>query len=61
MQLIAYAKPNPGKLNFASPGDGSGAHLAGELLNIEAGIKTVHIPYKGIAPAVTTCSAATCR
>ena len=51
-QLIAYAKQNPGKLNFASPGDGSGAHLAGELLNIEADIKTVHIPYKGIAPAV---------
>ena len=51
-QLIAYAKQNPGKLNFASPGDGSGAHLAGELLNLEADIKTVHIPYKGIAPAV---------
>jgi len=52
-ELIAYAKANPDKLNFASPGDGSGAHLAGELLNIEAGIKTVHIPYKGIAPAVS--------
>jgi tripartite-type tricarboxylate transporter receptor subunit TctC len=52
-ELIAYAKANPGKLNFASPGEGSGAHLAGELLNIEAGIKTTHIPYKGIAPAVT--------
>jgi tripartite-type tricarboxylate transporter receptor subunit TctC len=51
-ELIAYAKGNPDKLNFASPGDGSGAHLAGELLNVEAGIKTVHIPYKGIAPAV---------
>jgi tripartite-type tricarboxylate transporter receptor subunit TctC len=51
-QLIDYAKANPGKLNFASPGEGSGAHLAGELLNIDAGIKTVHIPYKGIAPAV---------
>src|SRR5205823_12644374 len=51
-QLVAYAKSNPGKLNFASPGAGSGAHLAGELLNIEAGIKTVHVPYKGIAPAV---------
>jgi tripartite-type tricarboxylate transporter receptor subunit TctC len=52
-ELIDYAKANPGKLNFASPGEGSGAHLAGELLNIEAGIKTVHVPYKGIAPAVT--------
>jgi len=51
-QLIAYAKEKPGKLNFASPGEGSGAHLAGELLNIEANVKTEHIPYKGIAPAV---------
>jgi len=51
-QLVEHAKQNPGKLNFASPGDGSGAHLAGELLNIEAGIQTMHIPYKGIAPAV---------
>ena len=50
--LVEYAKANPGKLNFASPGEGSGAHLAGELLNIEAGIKATHIPYKGIAPAV---------
>jgi tripartite-type tricarboxylate transporter receptor subunit TctC len=52
-ELVAYAKANPGKLNFASPGEGSGAHLAGELLNIEAGINTQHVPYKGIAPAVT--------
>jgi len=52
-ELVDYAKANPGKLNFASPGEGSGAHLAGELLNIEAGIKTTHIPYKGMAPAVT--------
>jgi tripartite-type tricarboxylate transporter receptor subunit TctC len=52
-QLIAYAKQNPDKLNFASPGAGSGAHLAGELLNIDAGIKTVHVPYKGLAPAVS--------
>jgi tripartite-type tricarboxylate transporter receptor subunit TctC len=51
-ELVAYAKAHPDKLNFASPGDGSGAHLAGELLNIEADIKTQHIPYKGIAPAV---------
>ena len=51
-ELIAYAKTNPDKLNFASPGEGSGAHLAGELFNIEAGIKTLHIPYKGMAPAV---------
>jgi tripartite-type tricarboxylate transporter receptor subunit TctC len=51
-ELVAYAKANPGKLNFASPGEGSGAHLAGELLNIEAGIRATHVPYKGIAPAV---------
>jgi tripartite-type tricarboxylate transporter receptor subunit TctC len=51
-ELIAYAKQNPGKLNFASPGAGSGAHLAGELLNVEAGIEVTHIPYNGIAPAV---------
>jgi tripartite-type tricarboxylate transporter receptor subunit TctC len=51
-ELVAYAKANPGKLNYASPGEGSGAHLAGELLNLEAGIKAVHVPYKGIAPAV---------
>ena len=52
-ELVAYAKANPGKLNFASPGEGSGAHLAGELLDIDAGIRAVHVPYKGIAPAVT--------
>jgi tripartite-type tricarboxylate transporter receptor subunit TctC len=51
-ELIDYAKANPGKLNFSSPGDGSGAHLAGELLKLEAGIEAVHIPYKGMAPAV---------
>jgi len=51
-ELVAYARANPGKLNFASPGEGSGAHLASELLNQEAGIRTVHIPYKGLAPAV---------
>jgi len=51
-ELVAYAKANPGKLNFASPGAGSGAHLAGELLKIEAGIEATHVPYKGIAPAV---------
>jgi len=51
-ELVAYAKANPGKLDYASPGAGSGAHLAGELLDLEAGIRTVHVPYKGIAPAV---------
>ena len=51
-ELVAHARANPGKLNFASPGEGSGAHLAGELLNIEAGIRATHVPYKGMAPAV---------
>ena len=51
-ELLAYAKANPDKLNFASPGDGSGAHLAGELLKSEAGIRATHVPYKGMAPAV---------
>jgi tripartite-type tricarboxylate transporter receptor subunit TctC len=51
-ELVAYAKSHPGKLNFASPGAGSGAHLAGELLNLDAGIHMVHVPYKGLAPAV---------
>jgi tripartite-type tricarboxylate transporter receptor subunit TctC len=52
-ELLRYAKDNPGKLNFSSPGAGSGAHLAGELLRSAAGIDIVHIPFNGIAPAVT--------
>src|SRR5262249_42061526 len=56
-ELIAYAKANPGKLNFASPGAGSGAHLAGELLKSSAGIDIVHVPYNGIAPAVSAVAA----
>jgi len=51
-ELIAYAKANPGKLSFASPGLATGAHLAGELLKIEAGIDMLHVPYTGIAPAL---------
>ena len=51
-ELVAYARANPDKLNFASPGDGSGAHLAGELMKLEAGVDMVHVPYKGLAPAV---------
>lgn len=52
-ELIAYAKANPGRLNYSSPGAGSGAHLAGELLKSSAAIDIVHVPYSGIAPAVT--------
>lgn len=50
-ELIAYAKKNPGKLSFATPGIGTGTHLAGELLNHMAGIDMVHVPYRGSAPA----------
>ena len=51
-ELIAYAKANPGKVNFGSAGSGSITHLAGELLKAEAKIDIVHVPYKGAAPAV---------
>lgn len=51
-ELIALAKANPGKLNMASGGAGTGQHLAGELFNVLAGIKMIHIPYKGTAPAI---------
>jgi tripartite-type tricarboxylate transporter receptor subunit TctC len=52
-ELLAYAKANPGKVNFGSAGSGSITHLAGELLKSEAKIDIVHVPYKGAAPAVT--------
>jgi tripartite-type tricarboxylate transporter receptor subunit TctC len=51
-ELIALAKANPGKLNFASSGHGLAAHLAGELFKTEAKIDIVHVPYKGAAPAL---------
>jgi tripartite-type tricarboxylate transporter receptor subunit TctC len=51
-ELIAHAKANPGKVNFCSSATGGLPHLAGELLNLQAGIKTVHIPYKGSAPCL---------
>jgi len=52
-ELIAYAKSQRGQLNFASPGAGSGAHLAGELFKSLTGADMVHVPFGGIAPAVT--------
>ena len=52
-ELIAFAKPRPGQIDFASSGTGGSQHLAGELLNVMAGIKLVHIPYKGSPPALT--------
>jgi len=51
-ELIALAKAQPGKLNFASSGPGSLPHLAGELLKLTAKIDIVHVPYRGAAPAV---------
>ena len=50
--LIAYAKKNPGKLNYASSGNGSAPHLASVLFQRLAGVEMVHVPYKGGAPAV---------
>lgn len=52
-ELIAYAKANPGKLSFGSPGHGSGGHLAAELFAHDAGIKMTHIAYKGDNPALS--------
>ena len=51
-EMIAYAKANPGKLNFGSSGSGSSIHLSGELFKSMAKVDMVHIPYKGSAPAV---------
>ncbi|MGO4393996.1 Bug family tripartite tricarboxylate transporter substrate binding protein [Variovorax sp. M-6] len=51
-EFIAYAKANPGKLSYGSAGNGTGPHLAAEMLNSQAGISTVHVPYKGAAPAL---------
>jgi len=51
-ELIAFAKANPGRLNYASSGTGNTNHLAGELFNLLAGTRIVHVPYKGGAPAL---------
>jgi tripartite-type tricarboxylate transporter receptor subunit TctC len=52
-ELVALAKSQPGKLNFASAGNGSSSHLAGELFKTLADVQIVHVPYKGAAPAMT--------
>jgi tripartite-type tricarboxylate transporter receptor subunit TctC len=52
-ELVALAKKNPGKLNYGSSGAGGNNHFSGALFGSAAGVKLVHIPYKGIAPAVT--------
>jgi tripartite-type tricarboxylate transporter receptor subunit TctC len=51
--FIAYAKANPGKINMASAGNGTGPHMAGELFKMMTGIDMVHVPYRGGAPALT--------
>lgn len=51
--LIAYAKANPGKLNYASSGNGSIQHIAGEMLQQQTGVSLTHVPYKGAGPVVT--------
>jgi tripartite-type tricarboxylate transporter receptor subunit TctC len=51
--LIALAKAHPGEISFASPGTGSTAHLAAELLQLQAGIKMIHVPYHGGGPALS--------
>lgn len=52
-ELISYAKARPGQLSYASGGNGTGAHLAMELLKSMAGVDILHVPYKGVAAAVT--------
>jgi tripartite-type tricarboxylate transporter receptor subunit TctC len=52
-ELVALARSRPGKIHFASGGIGTGLHMSGELLNQAAGIKMVHVPYKGAGPGMT--------
>jgi tripartite-type tricarboxylate transporter receptor subunit TctC len=52
-ELIALAKAKPGQLNFGSSGNGTAAHLAGELFRLKTGIDIVHVAYAGVAPALT--------
>jgi len=52
-ELTAYAKANPGKINMASPGNGSSGHVAGELFKMMTGVDMVHVPYRGASLALT--------
>jgi len=52
-EFIAYAKANPGKLNMASPGNGSTPHVTGELFKMMTGINMVHVPYRSVAAGIT--------
>jgi tripartite-type tricarboxylate transporter receptor subunit TctC len=58
-EFIAYAKANPGKINWATSGNGTSVHLSGELFKIMTGVQLTHIPYKGSAPALTDMLAGT--
>src|SRR5262245_23156210 len=51
-EFLAYARENPGKLNYGSPGNGTSPHIAGEVFNREAKVKLNHVPYKGAGPAL---------
>jgi tripartite-type tricarboxylate transporter receptor subunit TctC len=51
-EFIAYAKANPGKVNMASAGIGASDHMAGELFKMMAGVDMVHVPYRGVVPAL---------
>lgn len=51
-ELIAYAKANPGKLNFSSPGNGTSVHISGEMFKDAAGVDMQHVPYKGSGPSM---------
>jgi tripartite-type tricarboxylate transporter receptor subunit TctC len=52
-EFVAYAKANPGRINFASPGTGTAPHVAGELFKMMTGVDMLHVPYRGDAPALT--------
>ena len=52
-ELLTLARARPGKLNYGTGGAGTGPHLAGELINMMAGVSLVHVPYKGTGPALT--------
>lgn len=51
-EFLAYARSNPGKLNYGSPGNGTSPHIAVEVFNREANVKLMHVPYKGAGPAL---------
>ena len=52
-EFIAYANANPGKINMATAGSGAGSHMAGELFKMMTGVNMQHVPYRGVAPALT--------